>query len=693
MGSWKIQGVTVHIAGNWRSCDRFVARTFLLVFFCPAAYAQKIDPIEAWLRLNGGGKRDLYPTAPAPAPQPPATSTLASTPVVTVTAPSPSTVTPPTSVQRAEAAAPALAPAPARAASPAKQASATVAKPSTPPSAGASTSAASSSVQPSPAPVTATPVAGQTTEAVAFQVRQFKVTGNSLLPDGLIQSTLASHRGSKTLDGVNAAVEAVKSLYQSKGYAAVVVRLPEQTIEDGTVHIDVTEGKLGQVLVSGQNHFSRDNILASVPSLKPGTTPNLVRVDTEAQLANENPAKNIRIVFQPGMQTGQVDALVSATEQHPQQWTVSADNTGRSSQGSVRAALSYQHANVADKDHVAKLRLETAVARPADNLVVSGSYRVPLYGHPASVEFTGSYSNARNRATPTAAGDLNFAGQGTSFGARYQWNVPRSGETRHQFAAGMDLRHYNNTCTIGNLGSDGCGTAGASVGVRPVAFSYIANNPGLFNAGVHLSGNIWPGGRNGNDAAFEASRPGAAARYWVLRGNWQSSHSISEQSSIGVRASAQQTPHALVSAEQFGIGGAATVRGYLERELVGDQGLAASLEWTTNLTSTFGQAKPDDKPGVQAAGLWQQWFPDWGLPSGHSLHGSVFLDAGQVSNRLGTFCMPGSSSCSLAGLGVGLQWAGNRRWLLRTDLARALKAGPTTPNGDARLHVSYSLMF
>lgn len=664
--------LTVHLTA------RVLASCVLTLGAWSAAFAQKADPIETWLRLNGGGKRNLFPSATTPSQSVPAPS--ASTPAQ-------AEVKPQTTPFTYEIVRPYI---------PNPEQKATQPQVVVPPPAVATPQAAMP-VPAVPTPQTAahapTVATSQAAAPVQFQVQKFEVSGNTLVADSQVQKALVAYTGKQDLNGVNAAVNAVKALYQAAGYAAVVVSLPEQTIADGTVRINVIEGKLGQVLVSGQSHFSRDNILASVPSLQPGTTPNLVRVDTEAQLANENPAKNIRVVFQPGMKTGEVDALVSATEQPPQQWTVSADNTGRPSQGTVRSALSYQHANVMDKDHVLKLRLETSLSRPSDNVVTSGSYRVPLYGHPASVEFTGSYSNARNRATPTAAGDLNFSGQGTSFGARYQWNVPRSGETRHQFAAGMDLRYYNNTCTIGNLGAEGCGNAGASVGVRPVTFSYIANNPGLFNAGVHLSGNLLPGGRNGNAAAFEASRPGATARYWVLRGNWQSTHQISERQSVGVRASAQQTPHALVSAEQFGIGGAGTVRGYQERELVGDQGLSASLEWTSNLTSTFASAQAGDKPDAAAAGLWQQWFPDWGLPSGHSLHGSVFLDAGQVSNRLGTACMPGSSSCSLAGVGVGLQWAGNRRWLLRTDLARALKAGPTTPNGDTRLHVSYSLVF
>lgn len=640
--------LTVH------STARVLASGVLTLGAWSAAFAQTADPIEVWLRLNGGGKRNLFPSATKPSQAVPAPS---------APTPAQAEVNPQATPFTYE-----------------------VVRPYIP-------NTAQKATQP---PAVAPPPAVATSQAAApvqFQVEKFEVSGNTLVADSQVQKALARYTGKQDLTGVNNAVDAVKALYQAAGYAAVVVSLPEQTIADGTVRINVIEGKLGQVLVSGQSHFSRDNILASVPSLHPGTTPNLVWVDTEAQLANENPAKNIRVVFQPGMKTGEVDALVSATEQPPQQWTLSADNTGRPSQGTVRSALSYQHANVMDKDHVLKLRLETSLSRPSDNVVTSGSYRVPLYGHPASVEFTASYSNARNRATPTAAGDLNFSGQGTSFGARYQWNVPRSGETRHQFAVGMDMRHYNNTCTIGNLGSEGCGNAGASVGVRPVTFSYIANNPGLFNAGVHLSGNLLPGGHHGNAAAFEASRPGATARYWVLRGNWQSTHQITEQQSIGVRASAQQTPHALVSAEQFGVGGVGTVRGYQERELVGDQGLAASLEWTSNLTSVFASSQAVDKPDAAAAGLWQQWFPEWGLPSGHSLHGSVFLDAGQVSNRLGTACMPGSSRCSLAGVGVGLQWAGNRRWLLRTDLARALKAGPTTPNGDTRLHVSYSLVF
>lgn len=180
------------------------------------------------------------------------------------------------------------------------------------------------------------------------------------------------------------------------------------------------------------------------------------------------------------------------------------------------------------------------------------------------------------------------------------------------------------------------------------------------------------GWRQRGAAQFEASRPGASAQYAVLRGNWYSLLSAGQQT-IVFRASAQTSPDVLVSAEQFGIGGSNSVRGYLEREIVGDQGGTASIEWSMNLNQALAS---------RGAPL--------SVPGGHSVNVSVFADAGGVRNHAATACMAGKSSCTLGSAGVGLQWSSDKRWTLRADLARALRPGSSTGRGEHRLHISFN---
>ena len=505
------------------------------------------------------------------------------------------------------------------------------------------------------------------------EVSGYEVFGNTLIPVKKIQELLAPYTGQQSLEGITAASNALQNLYIQAGYAGVVTSVPAQTLSNGKVRIDVLEGKLDQIVVQGNNNFSSTNIKAGLPSLKVGVTPNLVDLDTHTLMVNENPAKSVRVVFQPGLRTGQLDALVVTEEQNPVQWTATLDNTGNSTSGRYRASLVFQHANVFDLDHVLNARLNAPVNDPANGLAAGLSYRIPLYQQYASVDLLASYSNVKNRVTPTPAGDLSFAGQGQAVGVRYNWHLPRVGKSKQKISAGLDWRQYRNECSIGVFGSQGCGPAAASVEVHPVTLAYQVFDPGNFSAFVQFSSNVLAGGALGQAQNFEASRPGATPRYWVLSGGYQLVRSLENQSTLSWRANAQHSPHALISAEQFGVGGASTVRGYAERELVGDRGVATSVEWSTSL--------PWPLQNAGQSGASPQ------------LLGTVFIDAGLVDNHLGTVCKSGKTTCSIAGAGIGLTMSQGRRWSLKADLARALTAGTTTQKGDYRLHFLTSLAF
>jgi hemolysin activation/secretion protein len=120
------------------------------------------------------------------------------------------------------------------------------------------------------------------------------------------------------------------------------------------------------------------------------------------------------------------------------------------------------------------------------------------------------------------------------------------------------------------------------------------------------------------------------------------------------------SPNALVPGEQFGIGGANTVRGYLEREVVGDQGLVGSVE------------------------LYAPQFEEpFGTPQS-MLQFLAFVDAGKVWNHQAAWCVGTSTICPLASFGAGLRFE-LQTLQLRLDLAHALKNGNSTSAGENRV--------
>lgn len=465
--------------------------------------------------------------------------------------------------------------------------------------------------------------------------------------------------------GIQAAAQRLQQAYRQAGYGAVVVLVPAQDLAGGSVRLEVIEGKLQQVQVTGQRAFSTANVLASLPALQIGQTPRLFDLDGELLMANENPAKSVRVVLQPGESRGDVEALVVVEEQDPKRLQFVLDNTGNSDTGRYRLSALYQHANVDDRDIVFGLRAATSPTEPSRVAVLGSTLRVPLYANKIFIEGSLLASNTQSATNTTPAGDLRFSGNGLAVGARLIRTLASPSETKAQLAVGIDARRYRNDCSLGEFGAAGCGSAAASVDVLPVTLSYSWQKPGQFAASASWVSNLALGSA-GRDADFEASRPGATSRYHLLRWNVYGQQRLTADWIAAWRTDGQWAAKPLVFAEQYGAGGANSVRGFEERSFNSDSGASVSLELRRTLQGT---AVP-------------VWLGETTV--------SGFIDAAGVHNRSGTDCAPGQTRCSLWGAGVGLSARTTPKTQWRLDVARAGSDVNSTRRGDWRLHLSLS---
>ena len=519
------------------------------------------------------------------------------------------------------------------------------------------------------------PVAAQTASPGAkVVVNDFKVSGNTLLPSQRIDETLAPFKGERTAAELKQAALAVQELYARAGYGGVAAVLPEQTLAGGVVAITVVEGRIARITTSGNKQFSNQNIVASVPALAVGATPPLKRIDAQIQLANENPAKQVEVLLQPGQRSGEIEANLAVREQPLQRWSVAADNTGNKQTGRLRASIGWQHANLWGRDHVLSAQYLTSPTKPSAVQVLSAGYRVPLYAWTSALDIVAAYSDIDGGNTATLAGDLRFNGRGRLFGVRGTRYLERMGDVDQRVSLGVDYRAYLNQCAVSGLPDGACGSAGESVSVQPLSLEYSAQHSSpaassrLFAGSASIHHNLqWGGGRS-SDASFDAVRSGAKPRYTLLRLSASGSFEFSPRWLLQARLNGQHTPHALVPGEQFGIGGITSVRGYEERELAGDGGVFTSVE-------------------VLA--------PPWanvGALSNGNLRLLAFADAGQVNNRRGTPCLGNRARCTLGSVGAGARFAAGD-FAARVFVASARKPAARTEENDLRAHVAVSYGF
>ncbi|MFZ5502219.1 MAG: ShlB/FhaC/HecB family hemolysin secretion/activation protein [Pseudomonadota bacterium] len=510
-------------------------------------------------------------------------------------------------------------------------------------------------------PVAEPNIDGMTSVApLRFDISGYTLEGATYLTQAEIDAAVAPFVGKeKDFSDVQRALEAVENAYAQIGLTAVQVLLPEQELERGAIRFRVIESRFGKVTVKDNQFVSEANVLNAIPSVRSGNLPNSKQIARELKLANENPARQMNVVLKAGTKDDEVDANVVVTDSKPTAWGVSLDNTGSPETGRTRLGVSFRHANVLDRDHVANFQYQMSPEQTNRVMVLGGSYKVPLYQRGASVEFFAGYSSVNS----VVSGLSNFQGGGTLLSARYNQSLPRFSKFDPRISFGLDWRDFsriqqNNTTTIFN-----------EVVVMPISVSYMAQ--GKFaqsdvNLNASLAANIqgMDKGRAGDFARYDTA-PGAIQPkpdYKVARYGASYARLLGDDWQIRAVLNGQWSPDVLVQGEQMRLGGMDAVRGFSEGFVGGESGTRWNLEGYTPEVS---------KNGIRIRGL-------------------LFADGGQIRKADGTHS-------SISGAGIGLRGSLTDRLMLRLDVAQVLNADPVSDPlqrvGDWRTHFGLSASF
>ena len=504
---------------------------------------------------------------------------------------------------------------------------------------------------------------------IRFEIKRFLVEGNTLLDQREIDAAVAPYAGlSKDFGDVQRALDALESAYREKGYAGVRVTLPEQELNQGEVRFVVLETRVGRITVDGNKHFSVANILRTVPALVAGEAVNSFRIAESTRLANENPAKQQVVLLKSGEKDDLVDATVRVADIDPRRYSISLDNTGNESTGRTRLGLAYQHANLFDRDHVLTMQFISSPEQMKDVVVYGVGYRIPFYGLGDSLDLVAGYSDVDSG---TVQGLFNVTGKGSVYAARYNQGLAKWGGVDHKLIYGIDYRAYqNNVLPTGNTSQ----SLVPDITVHPFSVTYNGIMRGekqdvSFYASI--SQNI-PGGNDGGDSAFRASRANAPASYRAYRLGGTLSRSFGSDWQAKVMANAQYSEDALVVGEQFGLGGIDSVRGFDERYASNDIGHRMSFEAHT----------PELGPTFNLDEFRLRFLAFYG--TGHLKRNDPLR--GELKNS------------SLDSAGVGLRMSYRTNFSLRMDFAEVLHDGtqlnsPTGRTGSHRLHFSGAWVF
>lgn len=349
------------------------------------------------------------------------------------------------------------------------------------------------------------------------------------------------------------AVRAINVLYRDRGCVTCQAFLPPQKVEDGSVEIRLVEGRLGEIRVEG-GLYIRDSYILNRISQKPGEVLDTKRLERDLSFINSTNEFRVAAALKPGKEFGIVDAMILPREPARFQGTIFGDNAGREDVGRIRGGAILNVRSVFGYSDPFTAFLTGAEGTRAASL----AYNFPFTRAGTRLGLAYDYSSIEIVNGPFAS--IGIKGQSTNSGVSLVQPMLVDGQSRWNLSAGFNTR--DSVTDIGGSGAQSrVDSRSFFVGTdiqRSTSLGFWATRHSLTKGAQNFGG----------DRDFLKY---TADALWL--GTWQNGVT-------GVFRGALQLSnvHDLPPYEQFLIGGAATVRGFLEGQRIGNRGYFVSAE-------------------------------------------------------------------------------------------------------------------
>jgi hemolysin activation/secretion protein len=518
-----------------------------------------------------------------------------------------------------------------------------------------------SDAAPAPTAAPAPPPMPAAAPSPVFTIKGFKVTGDNPLGEGETSQVLAPFlRADATIETLQKATAALEAALRQKGYGLHRVSLPPQEVGD-TVQLTIVKFTVSKVHIEGRSIYEEDNVRRTLPELKEGESPNFRTLAIQTAIANENPNKQVQVGLREADDPDKIDATITVKESRPWTFAASLSNAGSKSSGRDRLTLSGGHTNLFNRDHQFVGAYTTSIERTSDVKQLGLSYKVPLYAQGGVI----GASYTRSDVVGTF-GTFTSTGAGHTLGVNYTLYLPPEGGRRSYVTFGLDDKVFDATIVSGVV-------VGEDRRSRPISIGYTArteSDAAVWGYNTDLSVNTGSGAHNDLFSYQSEDARVDTVRWKAVRGGIHYTAPLAQTWLWSARAQYQYSPDALISGEQFGLGGLGSVRGTsIDRPVTGDKGVSATVELTT----------PELMTGLRLLG---------------------FIDAGWVGNNAGNGAATKPSSDRLASTGLGLRYV-HEPFALSVDYGRLLNSSrvPLASNsaspqrGEDRFYVNLSVRF
>jgi len=361
---------------------------------------------------------------------------------------------------------------------------------------------------------------------------------------------------------------AINQLYQSQGYITSGAFIPPQELQAGVVKIQVIEGELEAINITGLRRLQPSYIRSrlALGSQKPLNVNKLLE---SLQLLQLNPLiKNIAADLSAGTRTGQNILEVKVQEADTFDVEISSDNGQVPSVGSVQLGAGFEQRNVTGfGDHLNFLYTNTLGSNR-----YNVSYSLPINPRNGTVSFT--YETISSRIVESPFDQLDIESEAGLYELSLRQPIIQT--PSQELALGFSFSYEESNTTVLDIPFPISPGANENGETRISALRFFQEWFTRNEKEVLALRSQFSFGINALESTINEDFPDS--NFFVWRGQGQYLRELAPDTLFLFRTDLQIAGRPLVPLEQFTLGGPESVRGYRQDLIVSDSGFFASGE-------------------------------------------------------------------------------------------------------------------
>ena len=437
-------------------------------------------------------------------------------------------------------------------------------------------------------------------------IRRLVVKGDAAALDeaGLRKDVEAETVGkSLSQDQVNALAQRVQDALIKKGFYVARVWAAAPAVVDGVLTLVVDQGRIGKISLFKREGdktvpykgrwYTESQLQRRLSSLKPGQPFNYGQLYSTVYGFNSHPDLtadvdlSVRKEGEGDDQRRLVDMDFEVKEERPFHAVLEFANSGTDITEEWRAGLTLQYLNLTKHDDVLTFSSPASLDLSTIRSTALSYFRPHNWRKGGSVSVFAGYSDL---AAENVVDDIDVEGEGWFAGLQGSYNFIDN--SRHLLNGSLGITH--NTIEDTLILPDDTAAEASEAAVTPLVLTLTYGGKQPDRRGGRTTA-MWAteinqGGFLGasDDEELQSQRLNASADFIVekiqiarVQPILRNKQDPKKDWVLYTRLAGQYATEPLIPGEQMGVGGQNTVRGYLENEVLADDGVVANLEMRT----------------------------------------------------------------------------------------------------------------